>query len=80
VCVLPVTLAGLLVRLLTLLIVLLLAAALLLLLARLLPALLVWLIALIGHLSTPCLARGVTLRLSQTFRPARNTMANRHAP
>jgi hypothetical protein len=56
-----------------LLIVLLLAAALLLLLARLLPAFLVLLIALIRHLITPCLARGIMLRLSQTFRPARNT-------
>jgi hypothetical protein len=31
-------------------------------------ALLLLLIALNGHLITPCLARGITLRLDQTFR------------
>ena len=42
-------------------------------LTGLLPAFL--LIALFGHQITPRLARGITLRLSQTFRPARNTLA-----
>jgi hypothetical protein len=60
-----------LVRPLRLLIVFLTAAALLVTLAA---------FALIEHLITPCSARGITLRLSQTFRPARNTHGKTSLP